>query len=118
MEFNMLPQNALNAGRFCIFTGDADGAIYVEDSVNINVIAKLREMGHTVYPISKFGEKKSVAYTVESRREITIERVKDKAKLDLDRGCFGKGVIIERREGGRVLCGGADPRGDGVALGW
>lgn len=46
LDFGMDPQQALEACRFCIQSGEHTGVICIEDGVDAETIAALRRMGH------------------------------------------------------------------------
>eukprot|EP01134_Creolimax_fragrantissima_P003850 CFRG3850T1 len=116
VEFGMLPQNALDAGRFCIFTGEQNGDVYVEGNIGDDVIVSLQGLGHTAWTVNNFESTPMPSYSKPSVGNATSSP--HPHKLNVGREIFGKGQIIERKHGGTVLCGGSDPRGDGLALGW
>jgi gamma-glutamyltranspeptidase/glutathione hydrolase len=83
------PQAALDRPRVCIEDGSAGGRVALETGIDMGVMAQLAEMGHPVRPVSGMG-----------------------------RAIFGRGQIITRDPATGVLCGGSDPRADGLALGF
>lgn len=83
------PQSALDRLRFCIEPTIADGAVSLEAGLPDALVHGLAKLGHPLVP------------------DLAADA----------RGLFGRGQIIERRPDG-VLCGGSDPRADGLALGW
>jgi len=89
VDYGMNPQEALDAGRFCILDGTSKGKIYIEDDIGVEVMSELAGMGHDVVPCSGW------------RRSI-----------------FGRGQIIHRNPDSGVLTAGSDPRADGCAIGW
>ena len=89
VDFGMNPQEALDAGRFCILDGQSGGKVYIEDEISVKVMSELTGMGHEVVPCS-----------------------------DWRRGIFGRGQIIYRNPVTGVLTAGSDPRADGCAIGW
>lgn len=89
VDFDMNPQEALDTPRFCIMGGTSSGKIALEEGISFKAMAKLAELGHDVVPIT-------------GRR----------------RGLFGRGQIITRDPETGVLCGGSDPRADGMAIGF
>jgi gamma-glutamyltranspeptidase/glutathione hydrolase len=89
VDYGMNPQEALDAGRFCILDGRSGGKVYVEDEISVQVMSDLSGMGHEVVPCSGWR-----------------------------RGIFGKGQIIHRDPSSGVLTAGSDPRADGCAIGW
>ncbi len=80
------PQAALDRPRFQLSEGEPDGEVLLEDSLGSEVVAGLQAKGHRVRIIG-----------------------------GSERAAFGLGAIITRTPDG-TLWGGADPRGDGVAL--
>eukprot|EP01121_Diplochlamys_sp_Union-15-3_P018573 TRINITY_DN6787_c0_g1_i1.p1 TRINITY_DN6787_c0_g1~~TRINITY_DN6787_c0_g1_i1.p1 ORF type:complete len:169 (+),score=33.32 TRINITY_DN6787_c0_g1_i1:134-640(+) len=91
IDFKMDPQSALDAPRFCISEGEPDSPILLEDGISTEVVNKLINMGHKIHPTLIKGYQRSV---------------------------FGNGQIIVRNPESGVLCGGSDPRADGLALGY
>ncbi|KAJ3207487.1 hypothetical protein HDU67_007438 [Dinochytrium kinnereticum] len=90
LHFNMDPQSALDAPRFCI-TPTPGGVVDIEEGIDEKVVDGLKALGHNVRVL--------------------------KGHM---RAQFGRGQIIEwRRDGespsGFVLAAGSDPRGDGMA---
>ncbi len=83
------PQSALDRLRFCIEPTLAGGAVSLEAGLPDALVHGLARLGHPLVP------------------DISGDA----------RGLFGRGQIIERRPDG-VLCGGSDPRADGLAAGW
>lgn len=81
------PQAALDRPRFCIEPQSENGKVAIEDGIPDATLEKLQEFGHPV------------------------ERVNGMA-----RSLFGRGQIIRRDPSSGVLCGGSDPRGDGLAM--
>jgi len=88
VDYRMDPQEALDAPRFCISSGLAGGKVLLEEGISVDVMSTLASMGHEVVP-------RAGAY----------------------RGGFGRGQIILRNPETGVLCGGSDPRADGMAIG-
>ena len=84
---NMDPQKALDQPRFCITDGEPSGVVALEKGIDIDVMAELSLMGHTVQPTSGH-----------------------------DRSIFGRGQVIVRDRHSKVLWGGSDPRADGLAM--
>lgn len=78
------PQIALDLPRFCIEA--ESGALLLEEGIPWKVASQLRDMGHTIRPVSGWG-----------------------------RSAFGRGQVILRQENG-LLCAGSDPRADGCAM--
>ena len=89
VDYGMNPQEALDAGRFCILDGQSGGKVYIEDEISVEVMSELSRMGHEVVPCSGWR-----------------------------RGVFGKGQIIHRNPVSGVLTAGSEPRSDGCAIGW
>ncbi len=87
-EYNMNPQQALDAPRFCINDGTVGGAVSLEEGISVKVMSELVAKGHTIQPVSGHG-----------------------------RAVFGRGQIIRKNKYG-VFEGGSDPRADGLALGF
>ena len=81
------PQEALDAGRFCVAWETGRELLHLEEGVDPEVMAELRRLGHAV---------------VETR--------------GWDRLLFGKGQVIERLTNGTYRAG-SDVRSDGCALG-
>ncbi len=88
IDFGMNAQEALDAPRFCIMDGTANGIIALEDGIAIETMAGLAAMGHMIRPMVGTG-----------------------------RAIFGRGQIIRRDPQSGVLEGGSDPRADGLAMG-
>jgi gamma-glutamyltranspeptidase/glutathione hydrolase len=89
VDYGMNPQEALDAGRFCILDGRSGGKVNIEDEISVKVMSQLASMGHEIVPRSNWG-----------------------------RGFFGRGQIIQRNPETGVLTAGSDPRADGCAIGW
>jgi gamma-glutamyltranspeptidase/glutathione hydrolase len=99
LDLGMGPQAALDAPRFCIDGLDSNAGpaclrsarvLLEEGLADEEAVAALRAMGHVVEgPVPGHA-----------------------------RAVFGRGQVITRDKGSGVLCGGSDPRGDGLALGW
>ncbi|KAI1609753.1 gamma-glutamyltransferase [Exophiala viscosa] len=93
--FGMTPQEAVDAPRFCIENPmppnlGGTGAVYLEEGIDEAVAEELRAMGHDVQLLKGWS-----------------------------RNRFGRGQAIRQRideEGRRILTGGSDGRGDGIAL--
>ncbi len=83
------PQAALDAPRFCIMGGNPGGQVALEEGVPPTTMEMLSEMGHQVQPTA-----------------------------GIMRAIFGNGQIIRRDPDTGVLWAGADPRGDGSAIGY
>ncbi len=80
------PQSALDRPRFCIENGRAEGPVALEESLPVETVECLRQMGHPVRVVSGLG-----------------------------RSLFGRGQVILRDPASGVLQAGSDPRGDGQA---
>ena len=89
VDYGMNPQEALDAGRFCILDGQSGGKVYIEDEISVKTMSELSGMGHEVVPCSGWR-----------------------------RGVFGRGQIIHRNPLSGVLTAGSEPRADGCAIGW
>ena len=89
IDRGMDPQTAIDEPRFSIYADPPNGEIWVEDSVPVDVISALAQLGHPVRPAS--GALRS--------------------------GAVGKGQIIARDPKSGVLWAGSDPRADGCAIG-
>jgi gamma-glutamyltranspeptidase/glutathione hydrolase len=89
IDYDMNPQQALDAPRFQIFDGTSGGKVYLEEPLGLDIMSQLASIGHEVVPASGW------------RRII-----------------FGKGQIIHRNPENGVLTAGSDPRADGCATGW
>lgn len=94
LVFNMSPQAALDAPRFCIGAGTPDQGeamdltVYLEDGIPPGTVEGLRALGHDVQQVSGFQRK-----------------------------LFGRGQIIRKYadDGQIIWSGGSDLRGDGAA---
>lgn len=93
LDYGMDAQAAIDAPRFCIRDGTANGAVAVEDGVAREVAERLREMGHHL----------------EGEGELL---------RGFDRVVFGRAQIIVRDRRTGVLCAGSDGRADGCAIGY
>ncbi|HEX9117070.1 MAG TPA: gamma-glutamyltransferase family protein [Anaerolineae bacterium] len=80
------PQAALDRPRFCLDDGPKESRVALEEGIPTAVMAELAGLGHPVAPVS-----------------------------GPERSLFGRGQIIVR-DGAGVLCGGSDPRADGLAM--
>jgi gamma-glutamyltranspeptidase/glutathione hydrolase len=89
IDYNMNPQQALNAPRFTIRAGTSGGDIALEEGIDESVMNTLGRMGHDIIPTS-----------------------------GIARMVFGRGQIINRNPKTGVLCGGTSPRADGIAIAW
>ena len=89
VDYGMNPQEALDAGRFCILGGQSGGKVLIEDEINVKVMSELSGRGHDIVPASGWR-----------------------------RGSFGRGQIIHRNSVTGVLTGGSDSRADGCAIPW
>ena len=87
VDYSMNPQEALDAPRFNIGSGQANGKVNLEEGIPIEVMSQLAQMGHEVIPRSGWGHM-----------------------------AFGKGQIITRNPHTGVLCAGSEPRADGMAI--
>ncbi|MGE5220867.1 MAG: gamma-glutamyltransferase family protein [Omnitrophica WOR_2 bacterium] len=81
------PQSALDRPRFCIYDGDVDGIVGLEEGIPVPVMSELALRGHPVAPVSGYA-----------------------------RGTFGRGQVILRDPESGVLTAGSDPRADGCAM--
>ncbi|EWM20984.1 Gamma-glutamyltranspeptidase [Nannochloropsis gaditana] len=88
----MDPQAAVDAPRFCIQDGSAQGAAALEEGIEEDVLEELRARGHRVAG----EERRGYAHRV----------------------VFGKAQVIVRDPVTGVLWGGSDGRGDGCVYGW
>ena len=89
VDYNLDPQTALDAPRFCITDGTAGGNVALEEGIPAAVMKELTTMGHTIIPTSGY-----------------------------ERSMFGRGQIIRRNPVTGVYTAGSDPRADGLAYGW
>jgi gamma-glutamyltranspeptidase/glutathione hydrolase len=89
VDHNYDPQQALDAPRFCIQGGEANGRVAIEEGISDQVMGKLSEMGHSIDPTYGW-----------------------------NRNIFGRGQIIRRNPNTGVLWAGSDPRADGNAVGY
>ena len=89
IDYEMNPQEALDAPRFCIIDGLSNGKVALEEGISIEVMSSLARKGHTVVPTSGFA-----------------------------RSIFGRGQIILRDPDTGVMIAGSDPRADGLAIGY
>lgn len=89
VDFEMNPQEALNAPRFSIRDGTSCGKVAIEEGISTATMSILSNMGHEIIPTS-----------------------------GVSRMIFGRGQIITRNPKNGVLCGGSSPRADGMAIGW
>jgi gamma-glutamyltranspeptidase / glutathione hydrolase len=80
------PQSALDLPRFCLDSESAGGRVAIEEGMPMETLDALQRMGHPVYEVGGY-----------------------------DRALFGRGQVIMRDPETGVLCGGSDPRADGVA---
>jgi gamma-glutamyltranspeptidase / glutathione hydrolase len=80
------PQSALDLPRFCIDVDVAGGKVAIEEGMPKETTDALHVMGHPLYEVSGY-----------------------------ERALFGRGQVIMRDAETGVLCGGSDPRADGVA---
>jgi len=89
IDYDMGPQEALDAPRFFIQDGTTGGKVSLEEGIPVYTMAALARMGHEVIPVA-----------------------------GSNCVSFGKGQIILRNPKTGALTAGSDPRGDGQALGW
>jgi gamma-glutamyltranspeptidase/glutathione hydrolase len=89
LDLAQLPQEALDAPRFCLLEGEPGGRVAVEVTADHALISALQAKGH------------AVAVTAGVERTI-----------------FGVGQVIRRDAVTGVLTAGSDPRRDGCAVGW
>ncbi len=80
------PQSALDLPRFCIDVEESGGRVAIEEGMPKETISALQKMGHPIYEVGGY-----------------------------ERALFGRGQVITRDNESGVLCGGSDPRADGVA---
>ena len=90
LDYNMSPQEALDAPRFCI--SDGEGECFFEEGLSPEVVEEL---------------KKSYGHNVASAIVTSHER-----------SLFGKAQIILKNPQTGVLLGASDGRGDGYACGY
>ncbi len=88
MDDRLDPQAALDRPRFCIEPQAAGGKVAAEEGIPDKTLQELIALGHPVESIHGMG-----------------------------RSLFGRGQIIRRDPSNGVLCGGSDPRADGLAMG-
>jgi len=93
VDWNMTPQQAIDAPRFCIFDGTHNGQVNFESGISLNVVDQLIGMGHNC--------SRTLWHPFENLP-----------------GPFGTGQIILRNEETGVLCAGSDGRHDGQAIGF
>ena len=108
LDYNMDPQEALDAPRFCITPGNSDqlshGAIALEEGISLEAISRLKAMGHDVQgPIT--GHNRAVF----GRGQIISSRPVD---LEMMSGSTGS------QERVNVWWSGSDGRADGMAVGY
>jgi gamma-glutamyltranspeptidase/glutathione hydrolase len=89
LDYNMSPQEALDAPRFCI--SDGEGACSFEEGMSPDVVEELKTMGHNV----------ASAIVVSHERSL-----------------FGRAQIIMKNPLTGVLGAASDGRGDGYACGY
>jgi gamma-glutamyltranspeptidase/glutathione hydrolase len=89
LNHQMDPQQALDRPRLCLDEGLPSGRVLVEEGIAPDVQRQLSARGHVIQPVA-----------------------------GMERAVFGRGQIILRDRNSGVLCGGSDPRADGVALGF
>ncbi len=88
VDFGMNPQRALDALRFSVDVQNT-GAVRVEDDLDPNIVAELRDRGHDVSIVEGY-----------------------------NRALFGGGQVISRDPETGMLMAGSEPRKDGSAVGW
>ena len=91
VDYKMGPQEALDAPRICIGSGDEpwlDGEVALEEGISVHTVQALRKLGH------------------EARGQVR----------GVEKAAFGKGQLIIRDPESGVLSAGSDHRGDGMAL--
>jgi gamma-glutamyltranspeptidase/glutathione hydrolase len=89
LDLAQLPQEALDAPRFCLLEGEPGGRVAVEATAEHALIAALQAKGHDVA-----------------------------VSAGMERTVFGVGQVIRRDAATGVLTAGSDPRRDGCAVGW
>ncbi|MHA1865212.1 MAG: gamma-glutamyltransferase [Candidatus Heimdallarchaeaceae archaeon] len=89
IDYGLNPQQALDTPRFCIRDGTSKGKVALEEGIDVTVMSELARMGHEIVPITGWA-----------------------------RAVFGRGQIIRRNPKTGVLCGGTDPRADGIVIAW
>jgi gamma-glutamyltranspeptidase/glutathione hydrolase len=87
VDHDMDPQAALDLPRFCIDVEELGGRVALEEGIPVDVLEKLKALGHPVYLVSGY-----------------------------ERSLFGRGQVILRDPETGVLCAGSDPRADGCAM--
>jgi gamma-glutamyltranspeptidase/glutathione hydrolase len=87
VDHGLDPQSALDLPRLCLDVEESGGRVALEEGIPLDVMKRLQEMGHPVYPVSGFS-----------------------------RSIFGRGQVILRDSETGVLCAGSDPRADGCAM--
>jgi gamma-glutamyltranspeptidase / glutathione hydrolase len=80
------PQSALDRPRFCIEGNRTGPAVALEEGIPLETLTALQAMGHDALMVR-----------------------------GMARSLFGRGQIIRRDPLTKVLCGGSDPRADGMA---
>ncbi len=108
LDYDMDPQEALDAPRFCITPGSSDqltqGAIALEEGISPEAISRLKAMGHNVQgPVT--GHSRAVF----GRGQIIGSRP---VELEMKSGGTGS------RERTNVWWAGSDGRADGMAVGY
>jgi len=90
IDYEMDPQQALDAPRFCILdgSGTSDGVVAIEEGISEETVMELQKMGHNVKVLRGV----------------------------FDRASFGRGQIIWRHPLTGVMWSGSDPRCDGMAI--
>lgn len=89
VDDDLNPQEALNRPRWLLNSGTGDSALWLEEGIPVETMSRLADMGHRVRPVSGYL-----------------------------RGAFGDGQIVRRDSETGVLCGGSDPRKDGLTAGY
>ena len=87
VDHGLDPQSALDLARVCLDVEESGGRVALEEGIPADVMKRLQEMGHPVYPVSGYS-----------------------------RSIFGRGQVIQRETETGVLCAGSDPRADGCAM--
>jgi len=108
IDYEMDPQQALDAPRFCILdgSGTSDGVVAIEEGIDLsssitrtnNVTSAPGISEETVMELQKMGHNVKVLRGV------------------FDRASFGRGQIIWRHPLTGVMWSGSDPRCDGMAI--
>lgn len=91
VDFKMNVQQAIEAPRWLhgrVEIGEAENVLNLEEGISSDVVRKLKTKGHQIKILERWDEN------------------------------FGHAQAISINPTNKVLMGGADPRGDGVAIGW